>query len=256
MTSKTVLIAGAAGNIGRKLQKHFAGLGWNLRLLDAATGADLSLYDKSWTGSFAGVDAVIHLASHSDPWAGWASIYKNNWLTTRNVTRAALEHDVKRLVFASSNWVLAGYRNSRERLTTDLPPKPINHYGFAKVCGENLGRVYAGKGRSFIAFRIGWCQATPGNRPGPHMGSRWQQLKWLSDRDLCQAFERSIVQEGVDFAVLNLMSANPGMRWDIEETGKVIGYRPQDGAAPVIRPRTYIEEYKEFIRYRRAARGL
>jgi len=34
--------------------------------------------------------------------------------------------------------------------------------------------------------------------------------------------------------VLNLMSANPGMRWDIETTRKTIGYVPQDGAAPVL----------------------
>ena len=40
--------------------------------------------------------------------------------------------------------------------------------------------------------------------------------------------------EGVGFAVLNLMSDNPGMRWDIETTKRMIGYAPQDGAAPVV----------------------
>jgi hypothetical protein len=38
----------------------------------------------------------------------------------------------------------------------------------------------------------------------------------------------------VGFAVLNLMSDNPGMRWDIETTKRTIGYAPQDGAAPVL----------------------
>jgi NAD+ dependent glucose-6-phosphate dehydrogenase len=33
--------------------------------------------------------------------------------------------------------------------------------------------------------------------------------------------------------VLNLMSANPGMRWDIDTTRRVIDYMPQDGAIPV-----------------------
>ena len=54
---------------------------------------------------------------------------------------------------------------------------------------------------------------------------------WLSNWDWCQAMERAVVAEGVGFAVLNLMSDNPGMRWDIGETRRVIGYAPQDGWA-------------------------
>jgi hypothetical protein len=57
---------------------------------------------------------------------------------------------------------------------------------------------------------------------------------WLSNRDLCQAMERAVLADGVGFAVLNLMSDNPGMRWDIETTRRTIGYAPLDGAAPVV----------------------
>ena len=32
------------------------------------------------------------------------------------------------------------------------------------------------------------------------------------------------------FVVVNGMSANTGMRWDIEETRKLLGYDPQDDA--------------------------
>ena len=32
----------------------------------------------------------------------------------------------------------------------------------------------------------------------------------------------------IRFAVLNAMSANTGMRWDIEATRRPIGYEPQD----------------------------
>jgi hypothetical protein len=58
----------------------------------------------------------------------------------------------------------------------------------------------------------------------------WGQNMWLSDRDFCNAMERGVLAEGVGFAVLNLMSDNPGMRWDIETTKRVIGYAPRDGA--------------------------
>ena len=57
----------------------------------------------------------------------------------------------------------------------------------------------------------------------------WGQQMWLSTRDMCQAFERAVLVEGVRFAVLNLMSDNPGMKWDIETTRRVIGYAPRDG---------------------------
>ncbi|MBV9538209.1 MAG: hypothetical protein JOY70_04660 [Acidisphaera sp.] len=57
---------------------------------------------------------------------------------------------------------------------------------------------------------------------------------WLSDRDFCNAMERGVLAEGIGFEVLNLMSDNPGMRWDIETTKQRIGYAPQDGVAPVL----------------------
>jgi NAD+ dependent glucose-6-phosphate dehydrogenase len=62
----------------------------------------------------------------------------------------------------------------------------------------------------------------------------WGQAMWLSNRDLCQAMELAVLVEGVGFAVLNLMSDNPGMRWDIETTKRTIGYAPTDGAVPVL----------------------
>ena len=65
---------------------------------------------------------------------------------------------------------------------------------------------------------------------------RWGQEMWLSDRDYLGGMQAAITAEGVDFAVLNLMSDNPGMRWDIEETKTVIGYAPQDGSRAIVPP--------------------
>jgi NAD+ dependent glucose-6-phosphate dehydrogenase len=114
--------------------------------------------------------------------------------------------------------------------------------------GERLGRSLAERrDLSVIAFRIGWCQKEHGNRPGPHMSmGSWGQQMWLSDRDLCQAMERAILAKNVEFAVLNLMSDNPGMRWDIVETRAVIGYDPQDGHAAVVTDE--IAEREEMVR--------
>lgn len=239
--TRTVLITGATGNLGRKVAAHFAGLGWTLRLLDieargdaAVLAADLALWEEGWAARFQGVDAVIHLAGDPSPRASWASAQRLNIDLTQNVYEAAVRGGVRRLVFASSNWVMAGHRPGTFPLDTASEPYPVNPYGVSKLVGERLGRSYHERwGLEVVCFRIGFCQRTE-NTPGPHMSmGRWGQLMWLSDRDLCHGMERAVVAEGVGFAVLNLMSDNPGMRWDIGETRRVLGYAPQDGHAAV-----------------------
>ena len=101
---------------------------------------------------------------------------------------------VPRVVFASSNWVMAGHRPTQGALTTDMEPYPINPYGVSKLVGERMGRsVHARRGLSVICFRVGYLQRGD-NRPGTHMGwGGWGQAMWLSNRDLCQAMERSVM---------------------------------------------------------------
>ena len=239
--SRTVLITGAGGNIGTKLRAHFSALGWTLRLLDvdprgdaAIQAADLAQWDDAWVAQFAGVDAMIHLAGNPSPRTTWASAQRLNIDLTANVFEAAVAQGVRRVVFASSNWVMAGHRPGQGVLTTDMEPYPINPYGVSKLVGERMGfSAHARRGLSVICFRIGYLQRGD-NVPGTHMGwSGWGQAMWLSNRDLCQAMERAVLADGVGFAVLNLMSDNPGMRWDIETTKRVIGYAPRDGQAAV-----------------------
>jgi hypothetical protein len=158
-----------------------------------------------------------------------------NFDLTQNVYEAAARRKAKRLIFASSNWTMVGHRFDDQPLTTDREPYPINPYGISKLVGERLGKSYHERwGLSVICFRIGYCQRGE-NAHGPHMGwNGWGQLMWLSDRDFCNAMERGVLAEGIGFEVLNLMSDNPGMRWDIETTKRKIGYVPKDGAAPVL----------------------
>jgi NAD+ dependent glucose-6-phosphate dehydrogenase len=239
---KTVLITGAAGNIGCKLRAHFAGLDWSVRALDidargddTITAADLAEWDDGWAARFSGVDTVVHLAGDPSPRASWASVQRLNIDLTANIYEAAARHSVRRVIFASSNWVMAGHRSGTGPLTTDMEPHPINAYGVSKLVGERMGRaLHLQCGASVICFRIGYAQRGD-NQPGPHMGwSTWGQAMWLSNRDLCQAMERAVLADDIGFAVLNLMSNNPGMRWDIEATRRALGYAPRDGAAPVV----------------------
>jgi len=242
--ARKILITGGGGNIGRKLHRHFVALGDEVLQLDrdnagdaAIQVADLTQWDERWVASFKDVDCVFHLAGNPSPRASWASIQELNIDLTLNVYEAAARQGAKRLVFASSNWVLAGRRFDEGPLTPELEPYPVNPYGVSKLIGERLGKSYAERwGLSVICFRIGYNQRDHDNQPGAHMGmNSWGQLMWLSDRDLCAGFEAAVdAPPSVRFAVVNLMSANPGMRWDLEGLRSALRFQPSDGAAPVI----------------------
>ena len=241
--ARTILITGAAGNIGGKLANHFSATEtYDLRLVDQQAGpgitaADLSRWDEAWAQLFDGVDTVIHLAGEPRGTANWARVQAANIMATQHVLRAAREAKVRRVVFASTNQVMLGYRFREDvaSVTTDLPPLPLSPYGVSKLFCEEIGRNFTEEtGIDFLALRIGYFQRGE-NVPGPHMGiGVWGQQMWLSNRDMMQAVERSIEAESVGFAVVNLVSDNPGMRWDLAHTREVIGYAPQDGHETVV----------------------
>ena len=109
----------------------------------------------------------------------------------------------------------------------------MNPYGASKLVMERIGLSVATRtGMSFLALRIGWCQ--PGeNRPGPHMSmGRWGQQLWLSNEDWAQAVHRSCTSPFTGSAVLNVMSDNAGMRWDLTDTLDVLGYVPLSRSTP------------------------
>lgn len=239
--SRIILITGAAGNIGAKITAHLRTTSSHeLRLLDRAGGdgivtADFGDYDQRWAQHFAGVDTVIHLAGNPSGRTSWASARRDNIGGTQHVLRAAREAKVRRVIFASTNQVMLGYRFATGPVTTDMPPAPLSPYGISKFACEELGRAFTEEtGIDFLALRIGYFQ--PGeNRPGAHMLiGEWGQSMWLSDRDMIQAMDRAIEAPSFGFAAVNLVSNNLGMRWDIEHTRRVIGYVPLDNVAPVV----------------------
>jgi NAD+ dependent glucose-6-phosphate dehydrogenase len=233
---KKVVITGAAGNMGRKLSEHLAGLGgYDLRLLDVTggdkiIGADLTRYEDAWVEHFTDADAVVHLAADRSPSAPWSRIVPLNVDLLINVYEAARSRGSRRIIFASSNWVLGGYRFRSERLTPDTGPEPVNPYGAAKLFGERLGKSLSEhSGMSVINLRIGYNQWLRDNRPGPAMElGAWGQMLWLSDRDYLQVVTRAIEVEDVRYATLNVTSNIVGGRWDISETKRVLGYEPAD----------------------------
>ena len=214
MNRRRVLITGATGNLGQKLQRHLAATcELSLVCLNSAnepgvTTADLSRVDRSWTSRFEGVDVVLHFAAQSSPKADWTAVAPHNIDATLNVFEAATRGGVGRVVFASSIWTMAGYRSGSERIGTDMPPRPVNPYGMSKVVGERIGRSFAVHHRlSVVCLRLGYCPPGPNAAPPPGKPS-WFYQKWLSEPDFHQLIERSITTPDVSFTIVNGVSNN------------------------------------------------
>jgi uronate dehydrogenase len=247
--SGIVLITGATGNLGGKLRRHLEGR-WPLRLLDceargdpAVIAADLTQWGE-WTEQFRGVDTVFHFAANAIAQQSWPDVIAPNIDAMLNVFHAAVREGVRRIVYASSNHVMGGYKEREPlRITTDLPPLPGTRYvvdgeerdstpyGAAKLFGERLGKALTdAHGVSFIAVRLGWVR--PGdNLAGeiPESREDWFRLMWLSNRDFGQLMERCLVADVRErFVIVHGMSANTGMRWDLESTRGMIGYEAGD----------------------------
>lgn len=236
---RVVLITGASGNIGRKLRAAWSDA-YDLVLIDrqadpddrAVIVADLSVLDESWLTHFHGVDTVVHLAANPNDSASWEDLEQPNLDALANVFHASALAGVERLIFASSNHAMGGYREFEDMpITVDLPPKPDGPYGATKLMGERLGRSLSHAfDITFIALRLGWNQA--GANLPETLPDDWSRGLWLSNADLVRLFDAAVEAELDDrlFVVVNGMSGNRGTRWDLAATAELLEYCPEDDA--------------------------
>ena len=150
-------------------------------------------------------------------------------------------------------------------LTTILPPGPGTTwfngrsmvqgvaYATSKLMGERACLAEAqrsGGALTSVCIRIGWCQPgendprtintsglpgeAGGQGPDAERDLRWFRSMWLSNRDFVAIFERALLADAAPWPgpgiVVNGMSANRGMPWDIETTRRMIGHEAQDNA--------------------------
>eukprot|EP01121_Diplochlamys_sp_Union-15-3_P020720 TRINITY_DN8155_c0_g1_i4.p1 TRINITY_DN8155_c0_g1~~TRINITY_DN8155_c0_g1_i4.p1 ORF type:complete len:290 (-),score=56.73 TRINITY_DN8155_c0_g1_i4:145-1014(-) len=240
-SKKKILITGGGGNLAQKLQetlvKEYAVILADISFRDEVVKnssqckhviANLTVYDDSWAKEFDGVFAVYHFAAQNPyPEATWEDSKKSVDITA-NVFLAASKYKVSRVIFASSNHVMGGYRTKGLKpgeLTTSSPIEGFSNfnlsdvkmdasgYASAKLFGERLAKcmVDAGQIPCVIVIRIGWCQ--PGENNPKSMSAagttsiadpgitnnveelkekerilEWFRLMWLSNRDFLHLF--------------------------------------------------------------------
>jgi len=238
--TRTVLVTGAAGNIGSYFAEHSHSK-FDLALLERDASkmrekglekygrlieGDISNLD-SLKAAFVGVDTVLHLAADPSPNATWETVRDINISGTYNAYVAAKAAGCRRVIYASSIHAVSGYP-ADVQVKTSEPVNPGDLYGVSKCFGEAMGRYMAEQeGLSVIALRIGAFQPV---EKAEDEGSLSLIDAFVSKRDLNQLIERCIEVENVRWAVLHGLSDNRFKRLDISDARELVGFAPQDDA--------------------------
>ena len=224
---KTILITGAAGDIGSHLRRELAGR-YNLRLSDVKPMTHLNPGEEFMRADIAamedlahvtrGVDAIVHLGGFSVE-GPWEAILPANIIGCYNVFESARANGVKRILFATSNHAVGFYRRD-ETIDHRVYPRPDSRYGVSKVFGEALGSLYADKyGMEVFNMRIGNVNPRP-------IDKRRLSI-WISPRDLAQLVTIGIEHPDIRFEIVYGVSGNQ-RSWYDNSNAERLGYRPQD----------------------------
>ena len=171
---RSVLVTGGAGFIGSHLVPRLLDLGCSVTVLDNLSTGKLEnlngildypkfvfqrgdIRDNSIPSDvFDGVDSVVHLAALIDISASVSDPIQNHEVNvngTFNMLHAAIKHNVKKFVFASSTAVYGDAKVLPVQESIAL--HPISPYAASKVAGEAYCSAFAGCfGLEAIALRF------------------------------------------------------------------------------------------------------
>ena len=226
---KTILITGAAGDVGTHLRRELAGK-YRFRLSDLRPLKDRKKSESFMKADISkrgealritkGVDAVVHLGGYSVE-GPWAPILRTNIIGCYNIFEAARLNGVKRILFATSNHAVGFYRRDQV-IDHRVYPKPDGRYGVSKAFGEMLGSLYSDKyGMEVFLMRIGNVNPEP-------IDKRRLSI-WFSPRDLAQLVSIGIDHPDIRFEIVYGVSGNTRSWYDNSNATR-LGYRPKDNA--------------------------
>jgi uronate dehydrogenase len=223
---KTVLVTGAAGDVGTHLVRELSGK-YRFRLSDKrpvkpAKGQTFVKADITKMADALritkGADAIVHLGGYSVE-GPWEAILQANIIGCYNIFEAARRNGVKRILFPTSNHATGFYRRD---FTIDhrVYPKPDSRYGVSKAFGEAIGSLYADKyGLEVFCLRIGNVKERPADAR--------RLAIWLSPRDLAQLVTIGLEHPSIHYEIVYGMSDNKRAWWDNSNATR-LGYKPQD----------------------------
>ncbi|SEO51481.1 NAD dependent epimerase/dehydratase family protein [Halogranum amylolyticum] len=257
-----VAITGAAGNVGKVAVDAFAETDHDLTLFTHSEHDDLdsTVLDVTEREAFVDelpddADVLVHLAANPSPYAEWDAVSEVNVDGVYNAYHAAVENDLSRVVYASSNHTINATAvadpTEPETLTADASAMypdddtaPDSYYGVTKVAGEAMGKFYAHRhGLDVVNLRIGWLMSeselreTVDDPPSEYESDavRFARAMWLSPRDCRDAIVASATADLPETPVTaHAISRNADRVLSLTETLRTLGYDPRDDAARVL----------------------
>lgn len=260
-----VAITGAAGNVGRIAVDAFDRETHTVTPMThsekeemESVVVDITDRDEFVERLPAEADVLVHLAANPSPYAEWDELSDVNVEGVYNAYHAAVENDVGRVVYASSNHATNGRivadPDEPETMTKDAPAiypddatAPDSFYGVTKVAGEAMGNYFAHREDvETVNLRIGWLLseedlreevADPVSEEYPEAAARFARAMWLSPRD-CEDAVRTAgladLPEGENSLTVHAVSANDERCLSLTHGLRAIGYSPRDDAADVV----------------------
>jgi uronate dehydrogenase len=232
MRPQRLLITGAAGRLGSHLRHSLKPHVATMRLSDIAAMAPAGdaeeviacdLADKGGVDRLVrGCDAIVHLGGipNEQP---FERIVETNIKGIVHLYEAARRHEVRRVVYASSNHVV-GFHRQDEVLDTACDRRPDGFYGLSKSFGEDVARLYFDRwGIESACLRIGSCFPEPVDRRMLHT--------WLSHRDLTELVRCCLAAPRLGFRILWGVSAHRDLWWH-DQANADLGFHPVDSSEP------------------------
>ncbi len=230
MNSKTILLTGGTGVIGKKLAERLLAQGFTVSMLSRKPGNDPRVKTFLWdvnkgeidASCIDGVDTVVHLAGAGIADSRWTEKRKKEIIDSRVKSieliyglLGAQNHQVKSIVSASA----IGYYSDRgdELQTEDSPP---NTDFMGKCCLEWEQAVDEGEklGLRILKFRTGVVLNEEGAlklmaQPvrlyvGSPLGNGRQWIPWIHWQDVVDMYMLGI-EDGTFSGVYNMVAPNP-----------------------------------------------
>ncbi|MFC3957201.1 NAD-dependent epimerase/dehydratase family protein [Halovivax cerinus] len=249
-----IAITGGTGTVGRQAIAAFDDHETTILArtdVDDLDVVELDVADRDrFVDVLEGHDTLVHLAANPSPEADWDDVVAPNIEGTYNAYHAAVENDIDRVVFASTNHTVHMYNAADtsepesmvvrpKPVVPDDPPRPDSPYGISKVAGEAIGTYFADRhGLTVVTLRIGWLmddESLRATQEEDDSHARFARAMYLSPRDCRDALEGSVtvtIEESP--LTCHVVSANDERYFSIVEAQTGLGYRPRDNAAAVL----------------------
>jgi uronate dehydrogenase len=228
----TILLTGAAGDLGGVLRRGLKPLARTLRLADivpiedAGEGEEVRTFDladmPAAMAACEGVDAIVHFggASRERP---WETILDATIRGSYHLYEGARKHGARRIVYASSVHAI-GFHPLDAHIDAESPVRPDSLYGVSKCFVESLSRLYWDKfGIETACLRI--------FSSFPEPADRRMLWSWLSHDDCTRLVTAALTAPHVGHSIAFGMSDNRMKPVDDAKAAH-LGYRAEDSAEP------------------------